>query len=134
MVRINLVSPIELTDQHLIAEYDEILMLCGALTKTLKSKVGFQSHKISKSYVLGKGHIYFFFDKGKYLHRRFDELRQEMMSRGFTPTKMFPVLLWPSNLYNDYTPTQEALQIVRERIKLRINKRPNWYRYRGQKL
>ena len=29
MVRINLVEPKKLADQHLIAEYDEILMLLG---------------------------------------------------------------------------------------------------------
>jgi hypothetical protein len=29
MVRVNLISPSKLADQHLIAEYDEILMLLG---------------------------------------------------------------------------------------------------------
>ena len=33
MVRINLVDPKKLSDQHLIAEYDEILMLTAYIKK-----------------------------------------------------------------------------------------------------
>ena len=37
MTRINIISPSELTDQHLVAEYREIFMVGSALARTLKS-------------------------------------------------------------------------------------------------
>jgi len=132
VVRINLVPPSELTDQHLIAEHDEILMLCGALQRTQNSKIGYQESRIASDFLLGKGHIYFFFNKGEYLHERFIQVQTEMRERGFHPTKTFPTHIWPSHLYNNYTPTQQAFEIIRERIKCRINLKPSWYRYRGK--
>lgn len=132
MVRINLVPTSELTDQHLIAEHDEILMLCGALRRTLKSKIGYQESRVPKSFTLGKGHIYFFFNKGEYLHQRFEVVQEEMRNRGFNPTKTFPVGDWPVHLYNSFSPTFEDMEKVRERIRLRISQKPSWYRYRGK--
>lgn len=129
-----MIPPAELTDQHLIAEHNEILMLCGCLTKTLNSKVGFQQKKVPQEFTLGKGHIYFFFDKGHYLHRRFGDVAAEMILRGFSPKKDFPAALWPAHLYNDYISTQEGMDLVRERIALRISQKPGWYRYRGRKI
>lgn len=132
MVRINLVPPSELTDQHLIAEHDEILMLCGALQKTLNSKIGYLESRVPDKYVLGKGHIYFFFNKGLYLHKRFDQVQKEMLDRGFNPTKSFPVNKWPPYLYNDFIPTQQDFELVRDRISYKISLKPSWYRYRGK--
>ena len=74
MTRINLVPPIELTDQHLIAEYREIFMVAGSLRRTLLSKNGYDESKVSKKYTLNKGHVYFFYNKGKYLHKRYLDL------------------------------------------------------------
>ena len=132
MVRINLVPPSELTDQHLVAEHDEILMLCGALKRTLASKIGYQQSRIAPKFLLGKGHIYFFFDKGKYLHERFIQIQTEMRARDFHPTRVFPTYIWPSHLYNDFTPTQEDFDLIRERIKHKISLKPSWYRYKGK--
>lgn len=133
MVRVNMIPPVELTDQHLIAEHNEILMLCGCLSKTLKSKAGFQQKKVPQEFTLGKGHIYFFFNKGLYLHKRFRSIVEEMYARGFSPQKDFPAYLWPTHLYNDYQPTDEAFKIIRDRIALRISQKPDWYRYWGKK-
>ena len=46
MTRINIISPSELTDQHLIAEYREIFMVAGSLKRTLISKSGFVESKV----------------------------------------------------------------------------------------
>ena len=119
MTRINIVPPSELTDQHLIAEYREITMVPAALKRTLLSKGGLRKNKISTHYTLNTGHVYFFYNKGKYLHRRYDELIREMRLRGFTPdpNRVFPYEVFMNNdLYNDWTPTIEDYKIILERI------------------
>lgn len=144
MVRINLVPPSELMDQHLIAEHNEILMLVGALQRTLSSKQGLVMSKIPSEFTLGKGHIYFFFNKGAYIDGRFYAIREEMKNRGFTSTKTFPIHLWPLLtrdslgkivcLHESYVPDCKALKLARDRIALRISQKPGWYKYRGKKL
>lgn len=132
MTRINLVDPDELMDQHLIAEYREIRLLCANLKRTLASKHGFQSIKVPHAFTLNKSHCYFFYNKGQYIHNRYDDLRREMIARGFDPQHEFPREVWPDNLYNDWTPSERDKNIVRDRISTRIKERPNWYRYRGE--
>ena len=131
MTRINIVNPSELTDQHLIAEYREITMVPAALKRTLHSKVGLRENKISTHYTLNTGHVYFFYNKGKYLHRRYDELIREMRLRGFKPSvdRVFPYKIFMDNgLYNDWTPNIEDYKIIRKRIEEKIAMKPNWYR------
>ena len=131
MTRINLVEPSELTDQHLIAEYREIFMVGGSLKRTLVSKSGYQESRVSKRYTLNRGHVYFFYNKAKYLHSRYHELIDEMKRRGFQPDKsrVFPTKVFKDNgLYNDWTPTIEDYKIIRERIQQKIDMKPNWYR------
>jgi deoxyribonuclease (pyrimidine dimer) len=134
MTRINIINPTELTDQHLIAEYREIRLLCANLQRTLNSKVGFKENKVPNQFTLNRGHVYFFYNKGEYIHKRYDELREEMINRGFDPQHPFPREKWPDELYHDWIPTERDKDIVRERISLRISERPNWYRYRGKIL
>ena len=126
MTRINILPPTELTDQHLIAEYREITMVPGSLKRTLKSKVGFRPERISKKYTLNAGHVYFFYDKGEYLDKRYDELVEEMKFRGFNPD---PERRFPQELYNDWMPTLEEQKIVKQRIEEKIKMKPNWYRH-----
>jgi deoxyribonuclease (pyrimidine dimer) len=131
MTRINIVPPNELTDQHLIAEYREITMVPAALKRTLLSKGGLRKNKISTHYTLNTGHVYFFYNKGKYLHRRYDELIREMRLRGFTadPNRVFPYEIFMDNgLYEDWIPTIEDYKIIRERIRQKIAMKPDWYR------
>ena len=52
MTRINIIPPRELYDQHLIAEYREMLMVPASLKRTLASKAGLQLHKIPKTFTL----------------------------------------------------------------------------------
>jgi deoxyribonuclease (pyrimidine dimer) len=58
-------------DQHLIAEYREITMVPASLARALSSKNGLDYKKIPKSYTLNTGHVYFFYDKGFYLSKRY---------------------------------------------------------------
>ena len=72
MVRVNLIHPKSLADQHLIAEYDEILMLLGYVRRYPKKE------NIPEKYTLGKGHIKFFKDKLLYLKKRHELIKEEM--------------------------------------------------------
>ena len=131
MTRINIIPVSELHDQHLIAEYREITMVPAALNRTLKSKAGLDRKKISKRFTLNSGHVYFFYDKGLYLDKRYTEIVNEMKSRGFNPdsARVFPIEIFKDNdLYNDWTPTIEDQKLIRQRIQERINSKPDWYR------
>ena len=131
MTRINIVVPSELTDQHLIAEYREITMVPGSLKRTLISKIGYKESKVPKKYTLNTGHVYFFYNKGKYLYKRYREIVIEMKLRGFNPdsNRKFPKDIFiDNNLYNDWMPTMEDYKIIRQRIAERIASKPEWYR------
>ncbi len=131
MTRINIIEPSELTDQHLIAEYREITMVPGSLKRTLVSKSGYQEKKVPKKFTLNSGHVYFFYNKGKYLDIRYEQLIKEMKRRGFNPdpNRKFPIDIFKNNdLYNDWMPTIEDQKIIRQRIKERIAAKPDWYR------
>ena len=130
MTRINIIPVSELTDQHLIAEYREITMVPAALKRTLRSKLGICQEKISKKFTLNTGHVYFFYNKGLYLNKRYDELVEEMKDRGFNPdeNRKFPKHVFPSELYNDWMPSYDEQLVIRERIKEKIAMKPNWYR------
>ena len=129
MTRINIIEPSELTDQHLIAEYREIFMVGSSLQRSLKSK-NWNPKDIPIKFTLNTGHVKFFYDKGKYLSNRYDELRTEMRARGMTPdiTRVFKKEQWPNELWNDWTPKLEDYKVIRERIEERIKSKPNWYR------
>lgn len=131
MTRINLVDPTELADQHLMAEYREIRLLCANLQRTLDCKSGFVESKVPKQFTLNKGHCYFFYNKGKYIHERYRALREELQKREYDADLPFPIE-WPKHLYNDWTPSERDKDIVRERIALRISQKPGWYRYYGE--
>ena len=137
MTRINIVEPSELTDQHLIAEYREITMVPAALSRTLNSLPGLRKEKISKTFTLNRGHVYFFYDKGLYLDKRYNELMAEMNSRGFNPdsNRVFPKQIFIDNgLYNDWTPTPKEQELIRVRIRERVNSKIDWYRKTNSKV
>jgi deoxyribonuclease (pyrimidine dimer) len=135
MPRINLVPPSELADQHLFAEFREITRVPKVLAKSLKSYglAGVQQ-RIPKDFVLGTGHVMFFYNKGAYLMQRFAELQRELHKRGVNyniQTCLDPDYTFWNNpkLCQDYVPTPEALSIIRERIAEKIAMKPTWYKW-----
>lgn len=132
MTRINLIDPRELTDNHLIAEYREIRLLTSHLVRSLQSSRGVQKSTIPRQFTLNAGHVKFFYDKGKYLHNRYDSLKEEMIKRGFSPENNFETEKWPDHLYGDWVPTERDKNIIRERIVLRISQKPHLYRHYGR--
>jgi len=132
LTRINVIPVKELTDQHLIAEYREIFMVGSALQKSLSSP-NWDKNRIPKVLTLGTGHVMFFYDKGRYLYKRYLKIRDEMIMRGFSPApdRGFKVEQWPTDYYNDWTPTPRDEQVIRTRIEERIKMKPTWYRHNG---
>ena len=132
MTRINLVPITELSDQHLVAEYREIFMVGPSLQRSLKSPNWNKTKEtLPKEFTLNKGHVKFFYNKGKYLYNRYLELIKEMKNRGMNPDPLrkFKREQWPDELFNDWIPSANDLEIIRERIQLRIKQKPNWYRW-----
>ena len=135
MTRINIINVSELTDQHLIAEYREITMVPAALNRTINSRNGLDVNNIPKEFTLNKGHVTFFYDKGKYLFKRYNLLINEMKKRGFNPNKnrLFPTKIFIDNhLFHDWEPKLKDLKTIRLRILLKIQQKPNWYRKNGK--
>ena len=129
MTRINVIPADELMDQHLVAEYREIFMIGPSMNRSRKS-ASWSASKIPKEFTLNTGHVLFFANKGLYLKKRYDELVLEMKGRGMNPNpkRVFKVHEWPTEMYQDWVPPKESMQIIRERIALRISQRPDWYR------
>lgn len=125
MTRINVVPVEELSREHLVAEYREITRLPNNLRKALdrKSKP-FSMSEIPPEYVLGTGHVKFFFDKMKFLETRYSQLVDEMLKRGYKPNFTDLTIFIPQDkkFYNDYKPTEQALVINRQRIMDRTKK------------
>ena len=136
MTRINLVDPSELSDQHLVAEYREIFMVGSSLQRSLKSKNWEKTlANIPKKYTLNKGHVTFFYNKGKYLYRRYELLIEEMKNRGMNPDseRKFKTEQWPDELFNDWEPEPDDYKVIRARIKEKIEMKPDWYRFTKNK-
>ena len=122
MTRINVVPVQELSRKHLIAEYREITRLPGNLKASLCRKTKpFCMTEIPLEYVLGPGHVKFFFNKMEFLQQRFEQIVKEMLIRGYTPNYTDSTIFQDClpQFYNNYTPTKEAIQINRQRIKER---------------
>lgn len=130
MTRINLVDPSELSDQHLLAEYRELPRVRHAYPRK-KNPV------IPTRYVLGKGHVTFFYNKGTWLEYRHQSLILEMHFRGFTVN--LPALKlshWPKEAMQWWEASPKEIEINRRRIQDRVanSKRPHTWTRRKSPL
>ncbi|MCA9485382.1 MAG: pyrimidine dimer DNA glycosylase/endonuclease V [Nanoarchaeota archaeon] len=125
MVRVNLVPPRELMDQHLVAEYVEIMMLVGH-TKKYPSLDG-----IPETYRLGEGHIKFFKNKLGYLKKRHELISREMKRRGFRTDKKLDLKGFGKEYFVDWVPGEKDFKVIRKRLREKINMKRDWYRYSG---
>jgi hypothetical protein len=119
MTRINVgVKPIELTQKHLMAEHREIKRIPNCITKGRYNLKG-----QPEIFTLGTGHVKFFYDKLKYLKRRYEALYRECRLRGINVQYYGDA--WndvPPELMGDYNPTPRDRQIILQRIKERLDK------------
>ena len=128
MTRINVLPPSELTREHLIAEYREIVRIF-ALVRSAQSKGinKFNFHKKYKQpseYTLGTGHVLFFYNKLKYILDRYHALIDDMVRRHYSPNPIPDEDLCldiHQDWFGDYVPTEKAIGINRERIQKRLS-------------
>ena len=119
MTRINAhIPPAKLCDQHLVAEYREILRTNALAIKRARKEGRQMLKNIQQTFTLGGGHVTFFYDKLKYIHLRFDSLRSEMINRGMNATIEWRLdelseFQW---LYNDWPEDFVANQLIVTRI------------------
>lgn len=114
MTRINCgIPPSELTNKHLLAEHREIKRIPNAI------KSGrFSLKNQPKEFVLGTGHVKFFYDKLKYLKIRYDQIYLECVKRKFNIKNYSSAWEGISDEYmKDYSPTEKDVEIIRKRIK-----------------
>ena len=134
-MRINIINPKYLTDNHLIAEYRETKMATYYYVKSKNSKNGIDKSRISERYTLNKGHGYMWFNKFQFISDRFDSIVEEMRARGFKTN--FTELNFTDideEAFGDFEPNQGDKRINLDRILIRIAKQPKWYKYRGKTI
>jgi len=128
-MRINIIDPAKLTDQHLIAEYHELLMVTKSLERNLHT-----NSAIPEKFCLGRGHVNFFKNKIGYLKKRHKELIGEMHQRGFNTNHKIHTENFPKQYDNDWSPVLSDYKVIQARIIERILQKPEWYRYYGKHL
>jgi len=94
------------------------------LHNSLNRKIPFNLNEIPSEYVLGKGHVKFFFDKFEFLHKRHIEITKELLLRGYklnyTDSSIFASV--DKKWYNDYVPTEKEIETNRRRVIERMPK------------
>ncbi len=127
MTRINLIEPSELTNRHLMGELHEITRVYGLVRKAQDRKINKYNFKDKikqpSAYTMGTGHVYFMYDKLGFITKRYYALNDEARSRGFkvNPINQDDLISGiQSWWFGDYQPTQEAVEINRQRIAERL--------------
>lgn len=136
MTRINLLPVVELSDQHLMAEYRELprivnAVICGRLSGA----------RAPKKYVLGVGHVKFFADKIDFLYTRYIKIWDELVYRGFTLNPDFA----PENMgkkikssncdiSNNYKFSEDDILLSRNRIIEKISQKPEFYKWTRRQI
>ncbi len=127
-MRINCIPVEHLTDQHLRAEWVEMLMLPAFMKRSLKAKGRLEIDE-SIDYKLNTGHARFFYNKLKYVENRYKEIESEMKRRYFKANPSLDLSMFPKELFNDWTPTKKDIIVNTNRILTRIKEKPQWYTF-----
>lgn len=118
MTRINCVPVRELSDKHLGAEYRELPRVF-ALAQAAYQR-GEKPEQYPQEYVLGPGHVKFFYARLGWVAVRCLQLVEECERRGRTVNfPIPPVVNVPDSWCQSWEPTPEALALNRERIAAR---------------
>ncbi len=132
MTRINLISPQELSDQHLLAEMRELPRIFTHVEKYGVAK------DIHEKFCLGTGHVKFFTNKLNYLAIRYNELVNEWENRGFNWSYNTNYFIEANRYLMDinqipWRPSSEEIVLSRSRIQEKLKMKPNFYTWRGQR-
>lgn len=124
MTRINLVPVKELSDQHLIAEYHE-------LPRVIKQNIDIRD--APEVYCLGKGHMKWAKLFSASTVRRYYDLYNEMVYRGFNPKfhwqGLFNIWTGQDITINLYYPSKADIELSRKRLIEKYNLKPNYYKW-----
>ena len=134
MTRINLTLVSQLADQHLMAEYRELPRVFGTVRKHVQNGKKLKDFKVSSQFLLGTGHVTFFYDKLEFLKQRQIQLIAECLKRGFNikDTTVQDISDIPSAWRNGYVPSQDAIQLSQARLDEKIAQKPLWYKFYGR--
>ena len=131
MTRINSdLDPKNLKRMHLVAELREITMIPAPLRRSIEARTAEEIHNgIPKDFTLNKGHVTFFYNKLKFLIKRFNKLADEMERRGYSPdrTRIEAFDGFDKQWYGDWESSDKDDEIVIERINFRISQKPHLY-------
>lgn len=134
-MRINVISTVYLTDQHLVAEYREMKMITYYYVKSAATKTGIDKSKISERYVLSQGHAYMWYDKFGYIEKRFQAICDEMRYRGFKcDYDKLDYTGIPKSAFGNFVPTQADVKVNLDRVLIRLAKQPGWYKFLGHRV
>ena len=125
MTRINCVPPEELHGKHLVAEYRELPRVFSLVKAAMARGEKAVDSGSPTEYILGKGHVRFFYDKCLWLLRRQQSLIREMRSRGMNPKFEYPndlVQGIDAEWMGDWEPTEDDMALNRARIMDRMPK------------
>jgi len=82
MTRINVIDPKLLSDKHLGAEYRELPRVFGLVRRAIARGERPDDPRNPNSYVLGQGHVRFFYARLGFVLARYEALCQECLARG----------------------------------------------------
>lgn len=134
MTRINSAIPVKcLTDEMLLAEHREIKRLPSVLLKAVQCN---SISKIPDKFCLGTGHVKFFLNKMLFIFNRYKVIKNECILRRFNITDYSSNFLNIDNQYmNDYIPTNDEYNLLKERITERINNsNKKYFHYYGKQI
>jgi deoxyribonuclease (pyrimidine dimer) len=119
VTRINCVPVTLLTGPHLVAEYRELPRVYALAWEALDRGENPCDHP--DEYVLGPGHVRFFYSRLRYVRSRQVQLITEMQRRGYQPkfTKPHDIAPWPRGWRRGWEPPQTALEACWERLRAR---------------
>lgn len=119
MTRINVIPPSMLSDAHLGAEYRELPRVFGLVRDAIARGEKPDDPRNPKEYVLGKGHVRFFYNKLGYLGSRYHDIIDECHYRGRVVNySHLPDFIWdiPEQWFKPFVPDEKAKQLNLARI------------------
>lgn len=139
MTRINLVDPKILTDQHLFTEYRELPRILNNVRNAISSGKTWTKHyakNAPRDFVLGTGHMVFFYNRIGFLLKRHQLIVDECIRRGIniSHTDGLDASDIPDAWKNDYNPTASGIELSKQRLNEKIMMKPDWYRFWGTSL
>jgi deoxyribonuclease (pyrimidine dimer) len=120
MTRVNLVPVSELCNQHLLAEHREIKRIPNAILSGIARLDG----NYGSRYVLGTGHVKFFYNKLDWLAERYTLVYQECLIRGFNVQNYYEsfmdAIVKTYYFQKPWTPSSDEVDISRQRINTKL--------------